>query len=64
VGDHGARVRETLAARATTLRRRALSDEEGNAAEADQAMRIAQVLLALGFLVLVAYPALAAVLAM
>jgi len=64
VGDHGARVRETLAARAATLRRRALTDAEGNAAQADQGMRIAQVLLALGFLVLIAYPALAAVLAM
>ncbi|HEX3827265.1 MAG TPA: hypothetical protein VHV82_08340 [Sporichthyaceae bacterium] len=64
VGDHGARVRETLAARAAGLRRRALTDAEGNAAAADQAMRIAQVLLALGFLVLIAYPAVAAVLTM
>jgi tight adherence protein C len=62
VGDHGARVRDTLTARAATLRRRALTDAEGQAAQADQAMRIAQVLLAFGFLVLVAYPALAAVL--
>ncbi|WP_019872957.1 type II secretion system F family protein [Sporichthya polymorpha] len=64
VGDHGARVRDTLTARAATLRRRALTDAEGQAAQADQAMRIAQVLLAFGFLILVAYPALAAVLAL
>jgi Flp pilus assembly protein TadB len=64
VGDHGARIRETLTARAATLRRRAVSDAEGEAAAADQGMRIAQVLLALGFLVLIAYPAVAAVLAM
>jgi Flp pilus assembly protein TadB len=64
VGDHGARVRDTLTARSATLRRRALTDAEGNAAHADQAMRIAQVLLALGFLILIAYPALAAVLAL
>lgn len=64
VGDHGARVRETLAARAATLRRRALTDAEGDAAQADQTMRIAQVLLAFGFLILIAYPALAAVLAL
>ncbi|MGQ0468002.1 MAG: type II secretion system F family protein [Sporichthyaceae bacterium] len=64
VGDHGARVRETLAARASTLRRRALTDAEGDAAQADQTMRIAQVLLAFGFLILIAYPALAAVLAL
>jgi hypothetical protein len=53
-----------LSARAATLRRRALSDAEGDAAQADQSMRIAQVLLALGFLILIAYPALAAVLAL
>jgi Flp pilus assembly protein TadB len=64
VGDHGARVRETLSARAATLRRRALTDAEGAAAQADQSMRIAQVLLALGFLILIAYPAIAAVLAL
>jgi Flp pilus assembly protein TadB len=63
VGEHGARVRDTLTARAATLRRRALSDAEGQAAQADQSMRIAQVLLAFGFLILIAYPALAAVLA-
>jgi tight adherence protein C len=62
VGDHGARVRDTLTARAATLRRRALTDAEGQAAQADQGMRIAQVLLAFGFLLLIAYPALAAVL--
>jgi tight adherence protein C len=64
VGDHGARVRDTLTARAATLRRRALTDAEGQASQADQSMRIAQVLLAFGFLILIAYPALAAVLAL
>jgi Flp pilus assembly protein TadB len=64
VGDHGARVRDTLAARAATLRRRALTDAEGQAAQADQSMRIAQILLAFGFLILTAFPALSAVLAL
>jgi tight adherence protein C len=63
VGDHGARIRDSLAARASTLRRRQLADAEGQAGEADQSMRLAQLLLAIGFLVLIAYPAVHNVLA-
>jgi tight adherence protein C len=47
VGDHGAKIRDTLSARASTLRRRQLADAEGKAGEADQSV-LAQLLLALG----------------
>jgi tight adherence protein C len=63
VGDHGAKIRDSLAARASTLRRRQLADAEGQAGEADQSMRLAQLLLAIGFLILISYPAVANVLA-
>jgi hypothetical protein len=57
VADDGARVRESIAARAATVRRRQLTDAEGKAEEADQSMLVAQVILALGFLLLLMYPA-------
>jgi Flp pilus assembly protein TadB len=57
VADDGARVRESIAARAATLRRRQLADAEGTAARADQGMYVAQVVLAFGFLLLILYPA-------
>jgi hypothetical protein len=38
VGDHGAKIRDTLSARASTLRRRQLADAEGKAGEADQSV--------------------------
>jgi len=43
------------------MRRRQLADAEGQAGQADQSMRLAQVLLAFGFLILVGYPAVHAV---
>jgi tight adherence protein C len=57
VADDGAKVRESIAARAATLRHRELTDAEGRAGEADQGMLVAQVVLALGFLLLLMYPA-------
>jgi len=63
VGDHGAKIRDSLSARASTLRRRQLADAEGKASEADQSMRLAQLLLAFGFLILISYPAVSNVLA-
>lgn len=58
-GRHGARIRETLVARATTLRHRQLSEIEADAAAATERMGIPMVLLFLGFITLVGYPAVA-----
>ncbi len=57
VSHDGARVRQTLTARAATMRRRELADSEGAAGERDQSMRIAQILIGFGFIVFLAYPA-------
>lgn len=56
-GNEGAQVRASLTARAATLRGRMLADATGDAAAADQSMSIAQVLLGLGFLLFITYPA-------
>jgi len=63
VADNGAKIRDSLSARASTLRRRQLADAEGKASEADQSMRLAQLVLAFGFLILIGYPAVHNVLA-
>ena len=63
VAHDGARVRQTLTARAVTMRRRELADAQGAAGERDQSMRLAQMLLALGFVVFLGYPAIVAILA-
>lgn len=57
VEHDGARVRTTLSARAATMRRRELADAQGQAGERDQSMRLAQVLIGFGFVVMLAYPA-------
>jgi tight adherence protein C len=57
VADDGAKVRQSLAARAATLRRRELSETEGKAAERSQSMLVAQLVVCLGFLLFLAYPA-------
>jgi tight adherence protein C len=57
VEHDGARVRMTLSARAATMRRRELSDAQGQAAERDQSMRLAQVVIGFGFVVFLGYPA-------
>ena len=56
VADDGAKVRESLTARAASLRRRQLTDAEGEAGERSQSMLVAQMLLVMGFLVFLAYP--------
>lgn len=56
VADDGAKVRESLTARATSLRRRQLTDLEGQAGERSQSMLVAQMVLVMGFLVFLAYP--------
>lgn len=58
VAEDGAKVRESLAARAESLRRRELAEVEGKAGERSQSMLVAQLLLCLGFLVFLLYPAL------
>lgn len=58
-GRHGARIRETLVARATTLRNRQLSEIEADAAAATERMGMPMVLLFIGFITLVGYPAVA-----
>ncbi|MGF1662535.1 MAG: type II secretion system F family protein [Kineosporiaceae bacterium] len=63
VADDGAKVRDSLAARAATLRRRELADLEGRAQERSQTMLLAQFLMCAGFLVFLIYPPLANVLA-
>lgn len=63
VGRDGARVRQTLTARAATMRRRELAEAEGKAGQKDQSMQMAQILIGFGFIVFIAYPAITAVMA-
>ncbi len=58
-GSEGAKVRESLAAKAASLRAHALTDAEGEAQAATEAMSLPVVLLFAGFLVFLAFPALA-----
>lgn len=62
VADDGAKVRQSLTARATTQRRRQLAEAEGAAAKADQSMEMAQVVLFIGFVLFLGFPAVVAVL--
>lgn len=62
VAEDGAKVRDSLAARANSLRRRELAESEGNAGQDSQSMLVAQLLLAVGFLVFLVYPAMVTVL--
>lgn len=61
VADDGAKVRTSLTARASTQRRRQLAEAEGAAAKADQSMEMAQVVLFVGFVLFLGFPALVAV---
>jgi tight adherence protein C len=56
--DDGAKIRQSLSARAATLRRRELADVEGDAGEKSQSMLVAQLLICMGFMVFLAYPSL------
>ena len=62
VAHDGARVRSTLTARAQTMRRHELANLQGQAGKADQSMQMAQVLIGLGYLLFIGYPAMIAVL--
>ncbi|WGW12624.1 type II secretion system protein [Saxibacter everestensis] len=57
--DDGAKIRSSLSARAATLRAKELSSVEGKEGERSQSMLVAQLLLSAGFLVFLAYPAIA-----
>jgi hypothetical protein len=57
VADDGAKIRESLASRAETMRHRELAEIEGAAGEKSQSMLVAQLLLCAGFLVFLIYPA-------
>jgi tight adherence protein C len=56
VAEDGAKVRESLAARAQSMRQRELADAEGRAEQRSQSMLIAQLLLCVGFLLFLIYP--------
>src|SRR5690625_4002676 len=58
VAEDGAKVRDSLAARAASMRRKELADIEGKAGEKSQSMLVAQLLLAIAFLLYLLYPAL------
>lgn len=62
VSEDGAKVRQSLATRAVSLRRRELAELEGEAGERSQSMLVAQMLLCAGFLVFLIYPAIHALL--
>jgi tight adherence protein C len=57
VAHDGAQVRDTLAARAASLRNEELADAEGTAGKRDQSMLMAQILLGVGFAVFLGFPA-------
>lgn len=63
VGEEGAKVQQSLAARATTMRRRELAEGEGQALKNEDSMRIAAMVLVMGFIVFIGYPAIMSVLA-
>lgn len=62
VAEDGAKVRDSLTARAASMRRKELADAEGRAAARSQSMMVAQLLLCVGFLVFLGYPAVAQIL--
>ena len=61
VAEDGAKVRDSLSARAGSMRRRELAEAEGKAGESSESMLVAQLLLAVGFLVFLVYPAIVTV---
>ena len=62
VAEDGARVRDSLTARSQTLRARELADAEGRGEEAEGQLHLAQMVLAFGFMLLLAFPAISLVL--
>lgn len=64
VAEDGAKVRDSLAARAASMRQRELADAESRAAARSQSMLVAQLLLCVGFLLFLTYPAISQILEM
>jgi Flp pilus assembly protein TadB len=63
VAEDGAKVRDSLTARASSMRHRELADAEAKAEERSQSMLVAQLVLCAGFLLFLVYPAVARLLA-
>jgi tight adherence protein C len=61
--DDGAKIRQSLASRAATMRRKELTEAEGDEGEKSQSMLVAQLLICTAFLVYLAYPAMTRLLA-
>lgn len=61
-GGEGARVRQSLSAKAASLRERRMGDDEAEASRASERMALPLAILGLGFLVFIGYPALSRVL--
>jgi Flp pilus assembly protein TadB len=61
-GTEGARVRDSLAVKAISLRDHALAEAESEAQASTESMALPVVLLFIGFLILIGYPAISAVL--
>lgn len=59
VAEDGAKVRDSLSARAISMRQRELADAEARAEQRSQSMLVAQLLLCAGFLIFLIYPAIA-----
>jgi Flp pilus assembly protein TadB len=62
VAEDGAKVRESLSARAASMRQRELADAEARAAQSSQSMLVAQLLLCVGFLLFLIFPPVAQIL--
>lgn len=63
VAEDGAKVRDSLSARAASMRHRELADAEAKAEERSQSMLVAQLLMCAGFLIFLIYPPVARILA-
>jgi len=63
VSHDGARARDTLTARARSIRQQELADAEGQAGKRNESMRVAQILIGFGFMVFLTYPAVVNVIA-
>jgi tight adherence protein C len=62
-GDEGAKIRSSLLSRAASLRRKELADVEGKAGERSQSMLVAQLVMCAAFMLFLAFPAAAMILA-
>jgi hypothetical protein len=60
VSEDGAKVRESLTARAASLRRREIAELEGQAGERSQSMLVAQMVMCAGFMIFLIFPAVVA----